>query len=394
MESLVIGALPMTRSSREEGLPSPVGVSFSVHPGGELRIAFAGGGSGGHIYPALAVAQTALARKDRSIKVLFLVSRDGLERQVVEAHGLPCEQIDAVRLTRREILRVLPGMWSGIRQARAALSRFQPHVVYGTGGFVSFPAVVASWSLGIPSLLHEPNTVPGRANRLLARFSQGVVTHFPGSGVHFSAGVPLYELGTPLRYEYDPALRIPSKVKTLLVLGGSQGAQRLNTVVKDLYPRLAERRDLRIVHITGMKDHDRVATGLARPYENIEILPYTEAMDRVLYRTDLALCRAGALTVSELVEFQIPAIYVPYPNAVGNHQYENARPLKERGASEILEEKDLDPERLLATLDHFLQPGRLEALGSRLGEVRCPGAARRVLGALESLSGEGRRADG
>jgi UDP-N-acetylglucosamine--N-acetylmuramyl-(pentapeptide) pyrophosphoryl-undecaprenol N-acetylglucosamine transferase len=350
-----------------------------------LRIAFAGGGSGGHIYPAVAVAREALARlPGPPAEVLFVVS-DGLEKSVVEGFGLPYAEIPATRLVAKNLLRILPQMWAGIQAARVAFRRFRPHVVYGTGGFVSFPAVVAAWLEGIPSLLHEPNTVPGRANRFLARIAKGVVTHFPQTRRHFPHRVRCLELGTPLRYEFDNVRKPRSSTRTVLILGGSQGARSLNVLVRNLYPQLAGIPALKVVHITGRRDYDEIVGKGSSVPANIEILPYAEEMDQILYRTDLAICRSGALTVSELVEFQIPAIYVPYLNSVGNHQFENAKTLMDRGASDIIEEPNLSGEHLLSSLKAMLQPGVLEQKRQALAALRRPGATRRVLEALEGL---------
>ena len=355
-----------------------------------LRIAFAGGGSGGHIYPALAVAQAALLRASRPAEVLFVVTREGLERTVIQAHGHPMAEVPAARLVMRNGFRVLPEMWAGVRAARQALRAFRADVVYGTGGFVSFPTVVAAWLEGIPSLLHEPNTVPGRANAVLAWLAQGVVTHFPQSKDNFrrpwfGGQVRCLELGTPLRYAYDATRRVAGRELTVLVLGGSQGARALNRAVMELYPRLAGRGDLRLVHITGRADFDAVKAAPGADGRNIEVLPYTENMDEILYRTDVAICRAGALTVCEMVEFQIPAIYVPYPNAVGNHQFENARLLQEAGGSRIVEEPQLNAERLMRELEELVRPEVLLAHRKALAGFTRPGAAGRVLEALEGL---------
>lgn len=350
-----------------------------------LRIAFAGGGSGGHIYPALAVAQAALARASRPAEVLFVVTKEGLERRVIAEHGHPMAEVPAARLVARNALRVLPEMWAGIRAARQALRAFRADVVYGTGGFVSFPTVVAAWLEGIPALLHEPNTVPGRANLVLTWLAQGVITHFPQSKDNFSKRVKCLELGTPLRYAYDASRRQRGNELTVLILGGSQGARVLNRTVAALYPKLAKLPGLRFVHVTGTRDFDEMKSAPGADNPNIEVIAYTEKMDEILYRTDVAICRSGALTVCEMVEFQIPAIYVPYPNAVGNHQFENARLLQEAKASRIIEEPMLTADTLLGELEQLVRPEILEAQRKALAGFSRPGAAVRVLEALESL---------
>jgi UDP-N-acetylglucosamine--N-acetylmuramyl-(pentapeptide) pyrophosphoryl-undecaprenol N-acetylglucosamine transferase len=375
---------PVDRRSGEAGS------SVAARP---LRIAFAGGGSGGHIYPALAVAQAALGRTGRPTEALFLVTRDGLERGVIDTHQLPAVEIPAVRLVRSNLLRILPETWAGIRAARKALREFGADVLYGTGGFVAFPACVAAWLEGIPFLLHEPNTVPGRANLVLCRLADGVITHFPQSREHFPRRVRCTELGTPLRYAYDPARRVRGRETTVLVLGGSQGAKALNRLVSNLYPKIGARPDLRLIHVTGTRDHDEVRAKLNADWTNIEVVPYTEEMDQVLYRTDVAICRSGALTVCELVEFGIPAIYVPFHNSVGNHQFENARLLRDGRASVIIEEPDLDEARLLDELERIVRPEVLEEHRRAMAGFRRPGASLRVLEALESLVRTDRGAD-
>lgn len=398
-------------SARADRGPGPTSLdsieAAPVADVGPLRIAFAGGGSGGHVYPALAVAREAQARSGgRPCEVLFLVTREGLEHGVIERHGLPLVEIPAARLSLTHIFTAIPQMLSGISRAREALRQFHPHVVYGTGGFVSFPAVMAAWLEGIPSVLHEPNTVPGRANLLLARFASAVVTHFEVTTSHLPASARCLNLGTPLRYSYDPSRRARGPTRTLLVLGGSQGARSLNRSLRRLYPRLAAMPHLKVIHVTGTRDHGEMTEGLemrsgpdgkpgptSTQFPSIDVVPYTESMDEILYRTDVAVCRSGALTVSELVEFQIPALYVPHPIAVGNHQFENARVLLESGASDILEEKDLTDAVLFQKIEQLLDPTTLEKRRDALARHRRPGATRRVLDALEGLVRGGRTAD-
>lgn len=359
-----------------------------------MRLAFAGGGSGGHVYPALAVAREAVARGMPASEVVFIVSPDGLERRVVEGHGFAHECVSAARLAGGRWLQAGLENLAGILDARRALARARPDVLLATGGYVAAPAVLAAWSLSVPSVLLEPNTVPGRANRLLSRLSGGVLTSFPQTRRHLAARVPVVEVGTPLRFSFDPARVRRGPGRTLLVVGGSQGARALNLAVRRLYPDLSRVPGLSVVHVTGTRDHGDVSAGWAAGQGPIEVIEYTERMDELYYRADFALCRAGAVTISELVEFGVPAIFVPHEPSVGDHQYQNARVLAEAGAAAVVRQGSLSDASLLGLIRGFAANGMLDRRREALASLRRPGAAGRVLDALHRLVRTGRLADG
>jgi UDP-N-acetylglucosamine--N-acetylmuramyl-(pentapeptide) pyrophosphoryl-undecaprenol N-acetylglucosamine transferase len=358
-----------------------------------MRIAFAGGGSGGHVYPLVAVARRALERGCSPGDLLFLVTREGLEHQIVTTAGFSSETVHAAKLIWRNMLRAPVQMAMGLFDARRALARFAPDVVLATGGYVAVPSVLAAASLSVRRVLVEPNTVPGRANMALARLADGVLTSFEETARHLPWRASALLVGTPLRFRFDPAKVKRGPGRTLLVMGGSQGARALNLAVRRLYPRLAAIEGLEVVHVTGTRDHAAVTEGLPAGFDKIEIVPYTERMDELYYRADFALCRAGAVTLWELVEFGVPAIFVPHEPSVGDHQFKNARVLAALGAADVVRASQLDDESLYARIRSFAQNGQLDRRRQALVSLRREGTTDRVLDLLERLVTTGRLAD-
>jgi len=366
-----------------------------------MRILFAGGGSGGHVYPSVAVAQLAL---DQGYVVRFVASRDGLERPVLESLGFDVSFIDAVKLTSRNILKIGPIGLKGLFQAREIMKEFRPDVIYGTGGYVAFPALLAGWWAGVPRVIHEPNTVPGRANKLLAYLADRVLLSHAQTRSLFAYPDRCLVLGTPIRYSYagkrigsfpDTATRdlvdssqgVASGVgMTLGILGGSQGARSVNLAVADLYPRLAGIEGLTVIHVTGRRDHEMIRERLAGSgVGNVELYPYVDDMESLMHRLDFGVCRAGAITVAELTEFEIPALFIPHEPSVGDHQRKNAQVLVEADAARILSQNDLTPDRLFDEISLFLVPEALEQRRSALRRVKRPGVARSHLDLLIQL---------
>lgn len=358
--------------------------------GKPLRIAFAGGGSGGHVYPAVAVAHRAL---EQGAEILYLVTPDGIESRILKGLGLPTATLPAVKLVARNVLSVMPMLAMGVWKARQILQDFKPDVIYGTGGYVAFPTVLAGRTLGIPTAIHEPNTVPGRANWVLSALSDAVVLSHGVTRATFPRMATCLEMGTPLRYVYDRS-RAQRTGRTLAILGGSQGARAVNQAVVELYPQLAAIENLRVVHVTGEREYAPIAEAAARlGCPRIEVLPYVEDMESLLYRVDFAISRSGALTLAELVEFEVPAIFIPHEPSVGDHQRKNAMTVVEPGGGEILEQSVLTPQRLLEIVSRFLDPLKLEGYRQRLRQLRKPEAAQRVFSLLEGLASGRKAAD-
>ena len=316
------------------------------------------GGTGGHVYPALAVAQLLQAS---SRDVVWLGTHRGLESRVVPASGIDIEWISVKGLRRKGVLALLIAPFQigwALLQSLGVIFRRRPAAVLGMGGFVSGPGGVAAWLTRRPLLIHEQNAAAGLTNRLLARLARVVLQAFPGS---FNSRVNVETVGNPVR---DQITAIPAPSQRyrhrhgplrLLVLGGSQGSLALNRVVPAALAELdAESRPV-VRHQCGERTLDVAKHAYAEHGVDVQLLPFIEDMAEVYAWADLVVCRAGALTVAELCAAGLPALFVPYPAAVDDHQTANAGPMTRAGAAAIIQESELSPERLAALLHDWLK---------------------------------------
>ena len=315
------------------------------------------GGTGGHVYPALAVAH---ALKARSQKVVWLGTQRGLEATVVPAAGFDVEWINVKGLRRKGAFALLVAplqlVWA-LLQALAIILRCRPVAVLGMGGFVSGPGGLAAWLTRRPLVIHEQNAAAGLTNRLLARLARVVLQAFPGS---FNSRVVVETVGNPVREDIaavpPPAARYTDRQGPLrlLVLGGSQGALVLNTTVPHALSKLPAPERPIVRHQCGERTLAAAHTAYADHGVDAELIPYIEDMAMAYAWADLVVCRSGALTVAELCAVGLPALFVPYPAAVDDHQTANARPMADVGAAVIIDESMLSAEVLAGQLREWL----------------------------------------
>jgi UDP-N-acetylglucosamine--N-acetylmuramyl-(pentapeptide) pyrophosphoryl-undecaprenol N-acetylglucosamine transferase len=362
------------------------------------RWAVAGGGTGGHVTPALALAERIAARGD---SVVLIGSPHGLETRLVPAAGFELVTLPAQQIMGRSPLaraRALLEIGRGVLAARQALRSRRIELVVSVGGYASVPAACAAVAGRIPLALVEPNAEPGRANRLAARFAERLFVQFERAARRLARpdDPRVATLGIPLRqelvraFEQAPPRRAPSPPFALLVFGGSQGARQLNEALIALAPRLASL-PLRVVHQTGEADRERVADAYARAGVAAEVVAFAPDMPRRYREADLALCRAGALTVAELAMAGLPALLVPYPFAADDHQRANALALAEAGAARILPAKPLVPDQVLGEITALCEsPDALRAMSEAASKLARPDAADRIVDACAALLPEAR----
>jgi UDP-N-acetylglucosamine--N-acetylmuramyl-(pentapeptide) pyrophosphoryl-undecaprenol N-acetylglucosamine transferase len=347
------------------------------------RVIISGGGTGGHVYPALAVGRK-LREKDPSLGLTFVGSHREIERRIMEEQGVDFIPLRIEGLKGRGIRSVRSAFLLpfSFMKSWALLLRLKPALVIGVGGYSSGPIVwLASW-MRIPTLLLEQNVRPGFTNRLLARRANRVVTAFESS-LPFFRGKGVW-LGNPVREEFTAIPPRPRQPRlSLLVFGGSQGSRFLNRIVMEALPRLAERKgSLAFIHQTGPADFESVAEAYRKSdFETAEVAPYYPKMADCFRRSDLVLCRAGATTCAELIASRKPSILVPFAGASENHQEGNAREMEKAGGAEVILERDLTPEllaqRILASVENR---ERLDRMAAGLAALRTDGAADRIAG--------------
>jgi UDP-N-acetylglucosamine--N-acetylmuramyl-(pentapeptide) pyrophosphoryl-undecaprenol N-acetylglucosamine transferase len=330
-----------------------------------LRIVIAAGGTGGHLYPGIAVARRFAARCPGT-DVLFVGHRGGLEERLLPHEGFQLVTV-AVRAlqgqSRVAQARALGALGLGTLQALRLLWRVHPHLVVGAGGYVMGPVVLAATLLRVPRVLMEQNLVPGLTVRSLARFAQLVFISFPESAAYLP-GRPVEYTGTPVREEIcqvgaaEP--RGADGELHLLVFGGSQGAHRLNQAMIQAAPWLAAHQPrLCLVHQTGLADAAAVTQAYAQAGLQAEVLPFLHDMAERYRWADLVLCRAGASTLAELTTCSKPAILVPYPYAADDHQRHNAMALQRQGAAQVILDAELTGARLYEVLEPLLRKPEL-----------------------------------
>ena len=322
-----------------------------------MRLLLAGGGTGGHLFPAVALAET-LKKQEATAEILFVGTKLGIEYRVLPELEWNLETVNISGFSGKGImakLAVIMKLGQSVIQGRRILKRFRPDIVIGVGGYASAPLVIAAKTLRVPTLLHEQNAIPGLTNRLLARWADRVCVAFDQTTTAFS-GVKAIMTGNPLRSGIADCPQVGNKPLMLLVFGGSLGARAINDAMCVAMPLLLqENPDLWVIHQTGNDDLQRVKLAYAElDSTNIRVEAFINDMVAVYKDTDLVVCRAGATTVAELTACGRPSVMIPYPFAAGDHQKANALALVEKQAAVMLEQKDLTGEILAKTVNGLL----------------------------------------
>lgn len=354
-------------------------------------IILTGGGTGGHLYPALAVAE-ALRAADSEVPLVYLGKDAPRDREAVLERGLPFQGYSVEGMRRKWTWTNARGLWrmaAAAWQCRRWMKPYPPGVVFGVGGYVSAPAMLAGRWGGWKLALHEQNARPGAVNRIMARWCHRIYVTYPATR-EFWKNFPCQVTGFPLRRELieerDRAISGPPRaVPGVLVTGGSQGARRLVEVSLEAFRRLSARGvAYQAVVQTGERNYDWAQT-LPRP-STVELVPYIQDMAAAYRNADVVVSRAGAGTLSEIALWGLPAILVPYPFASGQHQSVNARVFLEAGAARVAEESDLTPERLAASLAELLeQADTRREMSRKAAALACRSAAEVIANDLLAL---------
>lgn len=355
-----------------------------------MKLLLAGGGTGGHLFPAVALAQQLLGEEPDS-QVLFVGTQRGIEARVLPGLGLPLETIDIRGLVGRGLaakLTMIPQVVRSIGQSMKILNRFRPDVVVGVGGYASGPLLLAARLKGYPTLIHEQNAWPGLTNRILGALVERICLSFADSDRAFHRGRTVLT-GNPLRRGMDHCPPVPEGPPSLLVFGGSRGARAINDAMLEALPMLEPLRgELQIVHQTGEEDFSRTREGYARAGWDCEgVVPFIDDMAEAYARSHLVICRAGATTIAELTACGRPAIMIPYPFAAGDHQTANAQALASRGAALSLPQSELSAGRLARLVTDLLHDReRLLTMGSAAQMLAKKGAASAILNECRTIA--------
>lgn len=390
-----------------------------------MKVAIVAGGSGGHIYPAIAVAEELLA-DDMNARILFIGSEEGIEKEIISRERFSLKLIKAKKVMRKlsvDLLRLPFMVFAGIAQSKAILKEFKPDVLLSTGGYVSFPVVIAAAALKVPILIHEQNTVPGLTNRICQLFAKKVAVSYAVTSKYFIRSKTSLT-GNPVRSKVIRAVRsvsrqklnLDQKRKTLLVLGGSQGAHRINEAVAGMIDFFSSE-DIQVVHLTGAKDYQWVLSQTENRVLNIEEavpvlkgrmrqmtlrryrlyhpMPYMYNIWDGLAASDLVLCRAGATAIAEITARGLPSIIIPFPYASESHQKSNAAILSNAGASIVIDEAFLSVEGLKDTIRSLFSDRALLAKMSQASKgLYVSDSLKRLVGLLYQAAGRSKQVKG
>jgi UDP-N-acetylglucosamine--N-acetylmuramyl-(pentapeptide) pyrophosphoryl-undecaprenol N-acetylglucosamine transferase len=360
-------------------------------------IAISGGGTGGHIYPAIGIAKE-LVRLDPAIEIVFIGGGDRLESRIVPQHGFRFLPISVAGFPRKLTWRWLPVIGQvcfGLARAFWFLKNLKPRMVVGTGGYVCGPVLSAALFLGIPTVIQEQNAYPGLTNRILARWAKAVYLAFETAATHFPAGMTAVT-GNPIRRTIDSVKRsratyekfgLDANLKTVFVMGGSQGAHAINQIVMEALGDLAPfHQQSQVIHQTGKTDYEKVKERYRDLPLRHFVQPYFDPIEAVYSIADLMVCRAGGMTISEITACGLPAIFVPLPTAAGNHQRLNAQALSDRGAGIVLNQQTLTGNKLAEKVIQIItDSAKLQRMGRASRQLGNPHAGEEIAKSIYSF---------
>lgn len=366
-----------------------------------LRIAIASGGTGGHFYPTLAIAKVAL-REGHDVTVFVAGHHAREQLDIAQKHGIPAVAVGATRLPRSALaMMIFPIRFaSSLCQALRALGRVDPDIVLGMGSFAAVPVCLAALLRRRPLVLHEGNSLMGLANRKLARWARAVATSLPLDETHappcrtVRTGMPLRDAVLQAAHNREPSDEMAREMgleqghPTVLVFGGSQGAQFINGLLAAAAPALATAdRKLQFIHLTGTDDNAELALAYERAGLRARVARADPRIERCYLLAGLVVCRGGASSLSELALFRKPGLVIPLPTAADDHQTVNARVLEARGAIRMLAQSEATPEAVADVIgDWAHNPEPWTKRAERLAELACPEAAQAVVGLLSEVA--------
>jgi len=355
------------------------------NPQSAISVIIAGGGTGGHIFPGIAVAQE-FKRRDAEAAILFVGTARGLETKIVPREGFELKLIEVAALKRVSLfkrIRSLLMLPKSFLAVRSLIREIRPDIVIGVGGYASGPVVLMASLMNVPTLIAEQNALPGFTNRVLSRFVKAAAVTFDEAKEYFGEKAEI--TGNPVRAEFFDVLPRPpldtDDAVHIFITGGSQGARAINMAIIEALPLLAEEKDgLSITHQTGEHDYDKVRATYLELGWKVEVKPFIEKMIDEFAKADLVITRAGATTVAELAAAGRPALMIPFPFAADDHQRKNAEAIERAGAGRMILQAELTPERLAQELLWLVRdPQQLARMAEASKKLGHPEAAAKVV---------------
>ena len=351
-----------------------------------MKLAICAGGTGGHIFPGIAVAE-ALTAMDARNEVVFIGATEGLERKIIPQAGFRLLYVKAYQFLGRSpvykmltLIRLLKGIFMSANILRAE----RPDAILGMGGFTSVPVIIAGILLGIPAFLHEQNVQPGLANKFLSKCTKRTFISFEETKKYLTTK-KIVHTGNPLRKGLTKdGIKKPEGTFGIFVFGGSRGARSINNAVIALLPHLESCKNVVVYHQTGQEDFDRVNDVYESTSLPHEVFPFTNEMEKYYSISDVVISRAGATTIFELAYFNKAAILVPYPYSAGGHQWKNASEVENIGGAHVIADEEATGESLFHAVRHLMdEPELLKEMGENIGKIYVADAAERIIGGIE-----------
>jgi UDP-N-acetylglucosamine--N-acetylmuramyl-(pentapeptide) pyrophosphoryl-undecaprenol N-acetylglucosamine transferase len=348
-----------------------------------LRIVVAGGGTGGHLFPGIAIAKEFMARNSAT-RVIFVSTGNRLEKTVLSKAGFELRSIEVAGIKGRGIwnqfksVLKIPG---AILTAMGLVKKFSPDLIVGLGSYSAGPVVIGAWLMRVPIAIHEQNILPGITNRILARFADRIYISFENTQSPLNPQ-KVYWTGNPVRRELLETVAHDTDQKkfTVLIIGGSQGAHGINTAIIAALEHLQDSEKLHFVHQTGETDEGSISEAYRKRKVSATAQSFFDDMAERYRQADLIICRAGATTVAEITALGKAAIFIPFPHATDNHQMLNAADLAQDGAAEIIVEKELSGHLLCERIEHYMDhPEALEDMAVRARRHGNPEAAKNIV---------------
>ena len=347
-----------------------------------MKLFISAGGTGGHIFPGIAVAE-AFAAKGKGNEAVFIGTPYGLEDSIIPRYGFRLLHVKARQFIGQTAMRKIAtilGMVGGLFKAVLLIRRERPDAVLGMGGFTSVPVVLAASLLGVPSFIHEQNVQTGLANRILFRFAKGTFISFDSTREYLT-GKKVLHTGNPLRTRLARADAAGGKSGFgLFIFGGSRGSRSINDSVLNLLPRMAEYENITMYHQTGPDDYERVKKAYEESGVAHEVFPFTDDMERYYGLSDVVVSRAGASTIFELAFFKKAAILIPYPYSAGGHQWKNATYVENAGGGFVIGDDEASGERLYHAISRLMrEPELIREMGENIGKIYINGSAELII---------------
>ena len=346
-----------------------------------MRVIISAGGTGGHIYPALAIINK-IKQKEPNSEFLYIGTHDRMEKDIVPKYGLPFKQIEIYGFNRKKIFKnfkTIKCLMKANKICQKIIKDFNPDIVIGVGGYVTVPVIKAAKKLGYKTFIHEQNSVPGKANTYLSNYVDMIGISFPSSKQYFPkekvilTGNPCSEDALGVMSCDKKEFNLDNNKPLILFVMGSLGASKVNDfLIKTM--SLFNNKEYEILYVTGKGDYDKIKK-INFP-KNVKVVPYVDKITRVMKKTDIMVTRAGASTLSEIIALKIPSIIIPSPYVTNNHQYKNALDLVNNNSALMIEEKDLKGDIIVRTIDNLIKDkAKLESMKQNLARLQVNNSA-------------------